>query len=712
VSRVAVSAAPASTLLLVPNVSDPSDPSASSRPEFDAGNDTDGASGESEGVRSSEERVILPYSLVRAATAHSQVARVWTPLGTVDAGVIADCDPAGMVQMRGERWSVDWWIGAEDRWHYPSLDAAVRQRRIGDSPVIETAMRVPGGDIIQRVFGVRATSAQSEGSIWDDSALVIEIENLTAVPVALAILLRPFLLDGPGSLSSLTSEGSVLSADGQVAAVLSKPVARRVVGKLGTVAARLANGDDEGPDGTTKLQGASLEGAFIVALPHTAVVRILLPRSTRDSAPRRSRKGSAAALKPRALWEAPDAAAIEAGWTAHTKDAARIELPDSLLDRVVTRSERVLLLAATEEFFTASGPASAAVGAAELCDALVRAGVSEPLGPLARALLSLQRVGGSLRMPDRSDATVALVHAAVPLLAGKKREVWAEELVGPVAKAIHRLAQAKGIEGATLTRSAAIALGRVAPSLRFVGQPEVAEAAERAADNLWELWASTPFAGPVNSSGSVDGWLLAEGLELRLALAASNADALPRILELGRLGEQAGLCDRIDTAGMSCGTMAIHPAALAARMAAIFDLALLEQSQGLVILPIWSDSWFGAPIEAHGLRTRWGVVSFAIRWHGERPAVLWEVIPGPGVDPSGLGPKFTAPGLDTAWSAQGWTGDALLAPIGPVVLTEASQASGSALETARIDQGSAGAAPAPAGSAPAFQAPREGDSFT
>ena len=36
-------------------------------------------------------------------------------------------------------------------------------------------------------------------------------------------------------------------------------------------------------------------------------------------------------------------------------------------------------------------------------------------------------------------------------------------------------------------------------------------------------------------------------------------------------------------------------------------------------------SWLGANFEVHGLPTSArSTLSFAVRWHGERPAVLWE----------------------------------------------------------------------------------------
>ena len=73
----------------------------------------------------------------------------------------------------------------------------------------------------------------------------------------------------------------------------------------------------------------------------------------------------------------------------------------------------------------------------------------------------------------------------------------------------------------------------------------------------------------------------------------------------------------------------------------------------------WPATWLGQPVEVHHVPTRIGPVSWAVRWHGERPALLWEVAPH---DPGGDPPSVTAPGLDPAFTATGWQGEALLAP--------------------------------------------------
>ena len=63
-------------------------------------------------------------------------------------------------------------------------------------------------------------------------------------------------------------------------------------------------------------------------------------------------------------------------------------------------------------------------------------------------------------------------------------------------------------------------------------------------------------------------------------------------------------------------------------------------------------SWRGRPAEAHDLVAGpSSTVSFALRWHGEHPAVIWEVEG----DPVAL----SAPAVDAAWRTAERSGEAL-----------------------------------------------------
>ncbi len=75
--------------------------------------------------------------------------------------------------------------------------------------------------------------------------------------------------------------------------------------------------------------------------------------------------------------------------------------------------------------------------------------------------------------------------------------------------------------------------------------------------------------------------------------------------------------------------------------------------------PIVPEGWLGQGWEVHDLPTGAGRLSFAIRWHGERPALLWQLEPHEGIGPVLL----TTPALDGSWSTSQPAGEALLAPV-------------------------------------------------
>jgi hypothetical protein len=83
--------------------------------------------------------------------------------------------------------TVQWFVAAEDRWHIPGSEPAVRQRRIEGTPVIETRLRVPEGDAVQRVWSVPDAGGLT----------VIEVENASALPFAVAFAGARVLTERP-----------------------------------------------------------------------------------------------------------------------------------------------------------------------------------------------------------------------------------------------------------------------------------------------------------------------------------------------------------------------------------------------------------------------------------------------------------------------------------------------------------------------------------
>jgi hypothetical protein len=77
-----------------------------------------------------------------------------------------------------------------------------------------------------------------------------------------------------------------------------------------------------------------------------------------------------------------------------------------------------------------------------------------------------------------------------------------------------------------------------------------------------------------------------------------------------------------------------------------------DTDETVVLLRDLPPEWRGASLAVHDAPTRAGRVSYAVRWHGDRPALLW--------DCERAGVRLTAPALDPTWSTTTQSGEALL----------------------------------------------------
>lgn len=89
---------------------------------------------------------------------------------------------------------IRWFVAADDRWHIPANEVAVRQRSIDGAPVLETRVRIPGGDAIQRVW----VGSGSRGA----SALMMEFENDSPMAIAIAVSRKGLMVSRPVAVRS------------------------------------------------------------------------------------------------------------------------------------------------------------------------------------------------------------------------------------------------------------------------------------------------------------------------------------------------------------------------------------------------------------------------------------------------------------------------------------------------------------------------------
>jgi len=101
--------------------------------------------------------------------------------------------------------TLSWHVAADDRWYSPSREPSVRQKWFAGYPVVETRMKVPTGDIVQRTYCIADLGGVT----------VVEFENESTLPVAVAVTRRDVLttrptIDNPPQGIDLPSESIVL----------------------------------------------------------------------------------------------------------------------------------------------------------------------------------------------------------------------------------------------------------------------------------------------------------------------------------------------------------------------------------------------------------------------------------------------------------------------------------------------------------------------
>lgn len=529
------------------------------------------------------------------------------PLGTLGGGGGPVVDDRGLVTPGGEDggWSVDWWVAAEDRWHLPAAEAGVRQSLLNGSPVVETRQRIPGGDAVQRTYGFVARDGSER--------VVVEVANDSAVPVAVALAVRPFGPTGPADMA-----GPVDMAGPAATADLRGPGG---VGRLGLLAdERTVTRDGEPvivlprrPAGATWSAG---DGADIVAVVTGGTAPFLAP--TPAGHPDPSRRATAAFVFPLphrqalrfllalpgssftagAAGAVPSAQQVAKGWTAQADRGPRFELPDPLAAAVAVARRRLMLWGAD----------------VELAPALDQLGLHD----------DVEAVLASMALPGSTFGGGQPAAAYLVSLATHLRLTANFELVAASADSIAAAV-------ATLT-PARRSLRRRRRTTAGPGVPEAPKAMAAAAELFDALG---------------DGRAAADARRVAGELGPSEpvGDG-PDVMDLDPLAPAASTTELRRLAFSTIG---------AVRQLLVDDV----HPRRLDLLPGWSPRWYGQALEVHDLPTAAGRLSFALRWHGTRPALLWDL-------QDRAGPvELRSGALDPSWRVAARRGEALLAECEP-----------------------------------------------
>lgn len=228
-----------------------------------------------------------------------------TPIGALDGSRPVFVDGRGSIRDRVAAVAIGWAISSEERFHDPVVDPAVRQPP-PDGAVVETSMRVAGGDAVHRVFGAGA------------GVTVVEIENASPAAFAVSIVVSDLAAVSVQAARPPSRSCSSAGAD------------------LDAVRARLAC-DDTQP-GAPSSRGA---GALVWPVAHRTTLRLAVTtRARRDTA-----SESARAVEVETL---PTLDQVRRSWQAQLDRGFRVEIDDRVVQAVVDASRIAVLVRACE----------------------------------------------------------------------------------------------------------------------------------------------------------------------------------------------------------------------------------------------------------------------------------------------------------------------------------------------------------------------------
>jgi len=239
-------------------------------------------------------------------------------LGQADRGVV---DPRGLLAPCGQAWSIDWWVQSGNAWHLASRGAVVRQRLVGHAPVVETAMRVGGGDVVCTEYGVPGGVA------------VVDVTNQTPMPIAVALVVGPARPDAAGAETIAWDGQRGVCIDGRPSVLFAR-VPARAAGRSSSeededeLFGRLESGDASWR--TVRCAGRRAQAAFVFPLPRTTSARAVVAL------------GADPVRLPSSI---PGPAEVARGWDRLVASALAVDLPAPRLGDAVEACRRRLLLA-------------------------------------------------------------------------------------------------------------------------------------------------------------------------------------------------------------------------------------------------------------------------------------------------------------------------------------------------------------------------------
>ena len=542
-------------------------------------------------------------------------------LGILGSGEIITIDPFGNISwLNSNNQRVNWGVGADDRWHFAENEKSVRQTLDEDGIMSETRMRVPGGDIVQRVDVI---------PVGTESAALLEFENNTPVPVAVAIILENYgQIEIDGKTASLKSL-QVVHASKQIALCCSSD-------SIQALQTSIENGTPQPPRTTQKLTDKNT--ALIFPLPHATKLRLLVSREGLTELPK--------------LEQCPSFEEITNGWRKHLSVGMQISIPENRTLNAINASRRHLLIGSGQpvesEFWVKENPEEVVPLSAA---ALFQWGHLQEGKNLLLQCMELSNPGLFRRKVSRK--TLFTLWAWGSYIRFVSDDRMAEILLPWVQETLQVLFTSLPSKRKLKRRELSLEIAALQSAVEIL---QAAGEVTLATDVSKQLDLLRNSINVSSATKSLDRALLGNKKTLEEFIIALQdrqtiSDSSTTIASVINGADPTG---SFKNNSRSQDPMSSALFLLLSRNAFVMEQNLFDGKNLILLNQGFLSNWIGASIEIENAPINRGKLGFAIRWHGAAPALLWAASTDAEI-------TLRSPRIDDDWFTNNLKGETLLA---------------------------------------------------
>ena len=511
-----------------------------------------------------------------------------------------------------------WGVGADDRWHFSEERASIRQSVDSNEITTVTRMRVPGGDITQRV----------EIIPWGGQSVTkLEFYNETPIPVAISIMLLDF---GPVEINSTTVRANAKPI------IVSSKTPRMLISGSGyqEMIDRIVNAEIEDlKTSTSPISKPSRDSALIFPLPHSTKLELVINNGDLDNLPDIERS--------------PSFDDVSNGWQKHFENGMEIQTDDNRLASILNTARRHLLIGSDQE----------------ISSRFWNVDSDEPVLPLtALALMAWGHSGSAKKLifkymestptsPFKNNVNKETLYALClwqKYLEFCSQEEELEDITPWINESVRQLLASlpgkRRLKKRDITLEV-VSLRAAIELLMFVQQRSLATELQSQLLRIEELTGSKESSSPFRK--------YTESYEIIIETLGRYLQIQEDSLSLDQILSKAD-----PTGSLIMGSRQQDPVfsalfLLAIRAGFLQENKLPSGEKQIQVASSYNPDWIGVGTQVSNAPISSGIMGYAIRWHGTSPALLWEANTSNKI-------QINALSLDKSWSSNDQIGETLL----------------------------------------------------